>query len=664
MCTKIRLCIVLLVIMALCQSVVAQTNYKYALIDKSGNMIVPPTFDDAKVFSNGFAAVKIDDKWGFINKSGTIVVTPQYLEVGCFSENLAWVQMEDYNVGFIDTAGKMVIQPKFVQASDFQDGYAKVVEGDIMEGESFFIDKSGKKYSSSAVNLDFSEGLGAYTASTRQGDKIGFKNRQGETVIQPIFDYFYPMPLFSEGLAAMQFREYIGSAELIQYGFIDKTGKTVIKPQFDAAKPFSEGLAAVYIDINNEDGSKGWGYIDKSGHTIIENQESFHYAGEFHDGLGLVINNGHPIYDIGERGFIDKAGNLVIAPQYEQASEFSEGISAVELNYKWGFINPKGKYVVIPEYDDVIGIKKTYLLRNNGIGYLGGFVEQWNILSNVCNEGLIFVGFDLGHYYRYYSELYEKCNNVVQTVWMECNKQLEKYPYNTGKIQLDSISMSSYLMDPRLSTITDSTVANLKQQTSEIMINCYQQLKSDNPKVFAEIYLQRHPEIKSVLEHLKLECRCNNYSEEQLVIWIADISLPQCSCRNDYWNQYSTLYFSRAEFDSLYNISEKVFIDDVSFRHSLKTDIQQIASMLAGLKSAKFKDGLTGKQEDVIQILRKVQYHKGKYYYGEVLEMMFSADAIMTKEWEKNGQYFSSKNEFYEAYISGYYKKILKGKTH
>lgn len=86
--------------------------------------------------------------------------------------------------------------------------------------------------------------------------------------------------------------------------------------------------------------------------------------------------------------------------------------------------------------------------------------------------------------------------------------------------------------------------------------------------------------------------------------------------------------------------------------------------MLAGLKSAKFKDGLTGKQKDVIQILRKVQYHKGKYYYGEVLEMMFSADAIMTKEWEKNGQYFSSKNEFYEAYISGYYKKILKEKTH
>lgn len=664
MCTKIRLCIVLLVIMALCQSVVAQSNYKYALIDKSGNMIVPPTFDDAKVFSNGFAAVKIDDKWGFINKSGTIVVTPQYLEVGCFSENMAWVQMEDYNVGFIDTAGKMVIQPKFVQASDFQDGYAKVVVGDIMEGESFFIDKSGKKYSSSAANLDFSEGLGAYTASTRQGDKIGFKNRKGETVIQPTFDYFYPMPLFSEGLAAMQFREYIGSAELIQYGFIDKTGKKVIRPQFDAAKPFSEGLAAVYIDISNEDGARGWGYIDKRGNTIIENQERFQFAGDFHDGMALIINDGHPLQDIGERGFIDKTGKVVIEPQYRQASEYSEGVSAVQIGSLWGFIDRNGKIVIQPQYDIVIGNTNTCFTKRGSGSSIYNYLGQWTILSDVCNEGLIFVGFDLGHYYLYQSDLYDKYNNIVQNLWNECNKQLMDYPYNKSKTQILPVSMKDYFMDPRLPIVTDSIVADLKVQTSELMIYCYQQLKSDNPKMFAEIYLQLHPETKSVLEHLKLECRCNNYSEEQLVIWIAEISLPQCTCRNDYWNQYSTLYFSRAEFDSLYNISEKFFLDDVSFRHGLKTDIQEIASMLAGLKSAKFKDGLTGKQKDVIQILRKVQYHKGKYYYGEVLEMMFSADAIMTKEWEKNGQYFSSKNEFYEAYISGYYKKILKEKTH
>ena len=174
--------------------------------------------------------------------------------------------------------------------------------------------------------------------------------------------------------------------------------------------------------------------------------------------------------------------------------------------------------------------------------------------------------------------------------------------------------------------------------------------------------MQQHPELKSVLENLKLECRCNNYSEAELVIMIADNTIPQCICRNEYWNQYGNLFSSRVEFDKSYNISEQGFLDDVNLRQSLRSDIQDIASMLEGLKTAKFKDGLVGKNENIIQILHKVQYYKGKPYYDEVVEMMFAADAAMVKEWEKNGSVFSSRSEFYEAYVSGDYKNVLKEK--
>src|SRR5882724_3631450 len=43
----------------------------------------------------------------------------------------------------------------------------------------------------------------------------------------------------------------------------------------------------------------------------------------------------------GKAGYIDKTGKLVIQPQYEgsSASSFSEGLAAVEVGDKWGFID-------------------------------------------------------------------------------------------------------------------------------------------------------------------------------------------------------------------------------------------------------------------------------------------------------------------------------------
>ncbi len=66
-----------------------------------------------------------------------------------------------------------------------------------------------------------------------------------------------------------------------RYGYIDKTGHFVINPQFDFAWIFSEGLAAVLI--GDEETGK-WGYIDKTGHFVINPQFNFG-AFNFSEGL-------------------------------------------------------------------------------------------------------------------------------------------------------------------------------------------------------------------------------------------------------------------------------------------------------------------------------------------------------------------------------------------
>ena len=49
------------------------------------------------------------------------------------------------------------------------------------------------------------------------------------------------------------------------------------------------------------------------------------------NGCSFLIN--HPW------GFIDKTGQMIIAPTYEEAQSFHEGMAAVKLNGLWGFLS-------------------------------------------------------------------------------------------------------------------------------------------------------------------------------------------------------------------------------------------------------------------------------------------------------------------------------------
>jgi len=162
-----------------------------------------------------------------------------------------------------------------------------------------------------------------------------------------------------------------------RWGYINKTGKVVIKPQFDKAGDFSEGLAPVSIDGK-------WGYINRTGKVTIAPQ--FAEARSFSEGLAVIKVGGGPLrrlYVGGDElrrsregggsgyGYVDKTGKMVIKPQFERASDFSNGLAQVWVGggsywgsdgerwlqqqqpgasryvdgYRWGYIDKTGKYV-------------------------------------------------------------------------------------------------------------------------------------------------------------------------------------------------------------------------------------------------------------------------------------------------------------------------------
>lgn len=89
--------------------------------------------------------------------------------------------------------------------------------------------------------------------------------------------------------------------------------------------------------------------------------------------------------DRGKYGYKDAYGKTVIAPTYQLAFDFKEGLGCVQLNDKFGFIDQTGKKVIPFKYDDAQWFSEGLALVNIGAtkGELGwafggkyGFIDK------------------------------------------------------------------------------------------------------------------------------------------------------------------------------------------------------------------------------------------------------------------------------------------------
>ena len=158
-----------------------------------------------------------------------------------------------------------------------------------------------------------------------------------------------------------------------KWGYADAKGAFVIPAKFDAALPFKDGLAKVGLvdeelpEIDSRPNIK-WGYIDENANVVVELR--YFAINEFHEGLAAVavIDNEKPPYRVYRRfdlanvkwGFVDKTGKVVIAPNFSNAGDFSEGFAAVNAIVKsdftcetprnYGYIDKTGAFVIRPQF--------------------------------------------------------------------------------------------------------------------------------------------------------------------------------------------------------------------------------------------------------------------------------------------------------------------------
>jgi Glycosyl hydrolase-like 10/WG containing repeat len=250
-------------------------------------------------------------------------------------------------------------------------------------GKYNYIDLSGK--SINQPQFDWADSFKEERARVKMGYKWGYIDKTGRLISRLQFD---EAEFFSEGLALVRIAN--------KYGYLDKTGKLVIPPQFEAANSFREGLATVKV------GGK-WGYIDPTGILVITAQ--FDEADSFSQGLARVAITS--LIDIGttnspinpnpinsptnpnptnsptnpnptttatlKSGYIDKTGKLVILPNFDTATSFSENLAAVKNGNKWGYINPTGLLIIDLKFDEITPFKEGFAAIK--IDNMWGYIE-------------------------------------------------------------------------------------------------------------------------------------------------------------------------------------------------------------------------------------------------------------------------------------------------
>lgn len=232
-----------------------------------------------------------------------------------------------------------------------------------------------------------------------QNGKAGYKIGS-EWVISPIYEFGSD---FRNGFAMVRLNG--------KFGFIDTSGKIVVKCIYDAGTLYNEqGIASGMLNgerfffdtlgnsyhsmeelmavnkLSSEeyrqqeqnysvadyapalDPSGKWGY-KQFGEWVI--QPRFESVGDFNDGLAAVSLNG-------KWGFIEKNGTNSIPFKYEQCGKFVDGIARVKLYGKWGFIDKTGTTVIPLKYamasDFSEGLAKVVF--NGKTGYIDK-TDEW-----------------------------------------------------------------------------------------------------------------------------------------------------------------------------------------------------------------------------------------------------------------------------------------------
>ncbi|MDY4650564.1 MAG: WG repeat-containing protein, partial [Muribaculaceae bacterium] len=142
----------------------------------------------------------------------------------------------------------------------------------------------------------------------------------------------------------------------------------IIEPEYDYIEFYQDGIFVVGIKEKKEidegalpfdDTVWKYGLIDINGKVLAPPIYIYDLAKvdrmEFHEGLAAVCVNG-------KWGYINARGEMAIEPRFEEAQNFQEGVAYIKEDGRYGLIDRSGSIVVKPQFTNIsTKIKNGYI---------------------------------------------------------------------------------------------------------------------------------------------------------------------------------------------------------------------------------------------------------------------------------------------------------------
>ena len=371
-------------------------SYDWGLMDRSGHMILEPDynqyFDDS--FADGIIRYGSCGLMGLLDPMGNILLKPEYDRIDAFTDGFAVVtslrwpyDSEDderrYYYGVIDSSLKEIIPCVFEDLEfDHTLGRFKTEKGYLSQNGEFVAEYDGRELlidNRFAFCKPFKDNRAIAVRVANHAYRYGLIDSESHDILPSVFEY---LRLLDNGLYQFKLDGL--------YGLADAEGNILRPNRYNSMGKFTDNLAVVKIN-NEEEDSVLYGYIDSNGNEVLPTvypwigKRQGDYSTVMADGVwGLFSLKDHTIvyfpdvsylgpcsegicsinmggsFDPKEKrvkgglwGYASSDGQIRIQPRFNTVRGFSEGVAAVKLDEKWGFINVNGETVVPCEYDEV-----------------------------------------------------------------------------------------------------------------------------------------------------------------------------------------------------------------------------------------------------------------------------------------------------------------------
>lgn len=82
----------------------------WGFIDDTGKWVIRPSYQAAKNFCDGVAAVRVNNKYGYIDKKGNLIIKPQFDVAWDFMQGIARVKVGNKK-GYVNKLGEIFMEP-------------------------------------------------------------------------------------------------------------------------------------------------------------------------------------------------------------------------------------------------------------------------------------------------------------------------------------------------------------------------------------------------------------------------------------------------------------------------------------------------------------------------------------------------------------------------